>query len=168
MGRGQNKGCGWGVIPGRLELVKFVEELSGSQYAGALLPGISLFDERRPPGWRRAQAICRAHGCAGTAEGWRTLMVNLGMDTPMAASGDALRTPVRQALAVRELDAPLTERAGDALDSAVGEPMPRLDRRAERYGGGLAVLEKVRPIGAWCWRTKRYVVVGYRRALVVR
>jgi hypothetical protein len=95
-------------------------------------------------------------------------MVNLGLDTPVAASGDALRTPVRQALAERELDAPLAERAGDALDSAVGESMPRLNRRAEGYGGGLAVLEKVRPIEAWCWRTKRYVVVGYRRALEVR
>ena len=80
MGTGANKGCAWGSIPGRLELGTFLEQLSDRHYGGVFLPGASMYDARRPFGWRRAQAVCRAYGCAGDAAGWRRLMAQLHPD----------------------------------------------------------------------------------------
>jgi hypothetical protein len=144
----------WGELPDRQALAACLAELSQRYYDGRYMPGRTLFDEQRPPGWRQALAIQRSYGQPQTSEGWRRLLADLGFTAPVAPPGIGLAVWRRQWQRTQALDAPLVE------EEKLAVHLPRPE--------GLPVIARQRPVRAWCPRRHRYVVVGRRQVWEVR
>lgn len=141
------------IIPTDREMTAQIQKLADRHYGGQHLPNLDFFNMHRPDGWRRAEPILRNRGLPDSPDGWRSLCVLLGFGLPVADRRVNLLRTLRENRA--------------ALPPGLGVPVTR-SKTAWMYGEGLPVIQRLRPVIAWCIRRHTYVVVGHRRTYEVR
>jgi hypothetical protein len=142
-----------GVIPPAEELAALLTNLSRQHYNGHYLPGRTLYDAHRPRHWRTGAALCRAYHLGATPEGWRRLCTKLGIDQPIAHRGVTWDPLIRH---YRTHQHPQDRCA--ALDA----PLPATGPPPKRHWDSMTATLRLRPVRAWCLRTKRYVTIGHQ------
>jgi hypothetical protein len=174
-----------GIIPTDEELAGLLQNLSQEYYNGHYMPGRALYDQHRPRRWKTGAAVCRAYRVGATPEGWRRLVCHqLGLEKPVAHRGvtwdpqiQHYRTekrwqtdPGRAPETESELDSPMAlcahfvseipDRAAKSRGSPCGSTL--------RHWDSMDAIMRLRPVRAWCLRTKRYVTIGHQISYELR